>query len=113
MERQGVRATDWDTVLVVHDFESSRVMNCTLQGNIRLGNFSGKIHLKRRSIKLPAGVYNCDLKDVVVEDGALVSRTSLLNNVHVGADACVMGCGEVTCSGEDRFWNNSLVLGRC
>eukprot|EP00123_Amoebidium_parasiticum_P012661 comp21505_c0_seq1/m.29831 comp21505_c0_seq1/g.29831 ORF comp21505_c0_seq1/g.29831 comp21505_c0_seq1/m.29831 type:complete len:650 (-) comp21505_c0_seq1:31-1980(-) len=105
MEQQGVRAEDWNKVLVTHDFESARVQNCTLQGNIRLGNFSGYIHLKRRGIKLPAGVYNCDLNNVTVEDGALVSRVSLISNCFIGHDACVMGCGEVTCTGDTSFGN--------
>eukprot|EP00124_Ichthyophonus_hoferi_P004019 Ihof_evm3s397 gene=Ihof_evmTU3s397 len=107
MEQQGVKAEDWEKVLVTPDFDSSRVQRCTLQGNIRLGNFSGSVRLKRRTIRLPSGVYNCDLKNVIVEDGALVSRTSLLNNVYIGPKACVMGCGEVICSGNTTFGNGT------
>lgn len=80
-------------------FNASTVRNCGLYGRIRLGVFADPIRLANKHTTLPSGVYNVDLNNVVVGDNALVSRSSLISNVVIGERACVLGCGEVTCSG--------------
>lgn len=105
LERNGTHAEDWDRVKVADGFVPSTVRNCGLYGNVRLGVFCEKIKVANKTTVLPSGVYNSDLCNVVVEDNALVSRTSLVSNVFVGQRACIFGCGEVTCSGIiKRFW---------
>jgi hypothetical protein len=105
LERQGCHAENWSEVKVAEGFCAGAVRNCGLYGRIRLGAFRARVQVGKNSTALPSGVYNADLSNVVVGDDALVSRTTLVSNVVVGPTACILGCGEVLCTGGTAFGN--------
>eukprot|EP00123_Amoebidium_parasiticum_P009241 comp19354_c0_seq1/m.22294 comp19354_c0_seq1/g.22294 ORF comp19354_c0_seq1/g.22294 comp19354_c0_seq1/m.22294 type:complete len:681 (-) comp19354_c0_seq1:927-2969(-) len=108
LERQNVTAEDWTKVMVTKDgFNASRIHNTNFHGEVRLGAFRGRVSVGTKNVTLQSGIYNSDLHNVVVLDEALVSRNALLSNVVVGRGACVLGCGEVLCTGQTNFGNGA------
>eukprot|EP01134_Creolimax_fragrantissima_P005561 CFRG5561T1 len=101
LERQGCGAENWGTVLVTSDFKPKRVRNCEFHGRIRLGCFTGRINVG--SSTLPTGVFSSDLNNVTIGNNSLVSRCVLLNNCAVGEGVCILGCGELSCTGTTAF----------
>ncbi|KNC71598.1 hypothetical protein SARC_15864, partial [Sphaeroforma arctica JP610] len=101
LERQGCGAEDWASVLVAEKFNARRVRNCEFHGRVRLGVFTGRINTG--TSYLPTGVFSTDLSNVTVGNNSLVTRNSHVANCVVGENVCIIGCGELACTGSTTF----------
>lgn len=104
LEANGNGAADWSQVMVRDGFDPSRVRGSHFAGPVVIGRLEGEIAMAG-GVKLGAGIYNADLSNVVVGDGALISGVSLLANYVIGEGAAVVGCGEVVTGPGATFGN--------
>ena len=102
LEKNGNGAADWQRVRVRDGFRPSKVRGCWFTGEVELGRFEQEVELAG-GVRLGSGVYNADLKDVVIGDNALILNVGVLAGYVIGAGALIMGCGEVVAARGTAF----------
>lgn len=99
LEAHGSRCADWSRVRVADGFSPECVLRSTFTGDVQLG----------ACVPMISGVYDSQVHNSTIGDGARIQRVGLLKNYDVGAGAMVWECGQVAVDGESAFGNGVKI----
>lgn len=102
LEGQGCHSDDWSLIQVAADFDPFRVRRTHFAGHCVLGRSRGE----KRVISgqsLPAGIYDCTLRDCQVGNDCLVENVRFMVNTIVDHEAVLFDVGSVTAVGPTCF----------
>lgn len=100
-------AEDWRRIKVSPQFSADRVHHVHFFGDCEIGAFAEELMQVAEGVSLPAGIYDCELINCVIEDDVCISRVGTLANCYVGHHSVIANCNLVTCSGSTVFGNNT------
>ncbi len=115
LESQGNRSSNWAGVKLTGSptasYENSldKIRGCNFSGNIFIGVFVKNTAMDH-GITVPCGLYNSNFSGTcILSDNCYVFNTSMLCNVFVGRNSCLVNCGMIICEGQTSFGTQKAI----
>jgi carbonic anhydrase/acetyltransferase-like protein (isoleucine patch superfamily) len=115
LESQGNRSPNWSCIKLTgsptasYDHSLERIRNCYFNGNIYIGVFLKNTSMSH-GINLPSGLYNSNFNGTtILSDNCYVFNTSMISNVFIGRNSCLINCGMVICEGQTSFGTQKVI----
>jgi hypothetical protein len=115
LESQGNRSSNWAGVKLTgsptasYDNSLDKIRNCHFSGNIYIGVFV-KNAAMAHGVSVPCGLYNSNFSGTcILSDNCYIFNTSMLCNVFIGRNSCIVNCGMVICEGQTSFGTQRMI----
>ena len=115
LEAQGNRSSNWPAVKLTGSptasYENSldKIRGCYFNGNIYIGVFVKNATMEH-GLSVPCGLYNSNFTGTcILSDNCYVFNTSMLCNVFIGRNSCIVNCGMVICEGQTSFGTQKVI----
>jgi carbonic anhydrase/acetyltransferase-like protein (isoleucine patch superfamily) len=115
LEAQGNRSTNWAGVKLTGSptasYENSldKIRNCHFSGNIYIGVFVKNTTMEH-GVTVPCGLYNSNFSGTcILSDNCYIFNTSMLCNVFIGRNSCIVNSGMVICEGQTSFGTQRMI----
>lgn len=109
LKGNGCRAESWDSIYVADGFRPENIVNVEFYGKVELGVFAGYVVMSG-GMSVPSGVYNAALRNVSVEDNALIRNIhGYISDYDIGVGACISDAGKIFMEGQSSFGNGTGV----
>jgi hypothetical protein len=115
LEALGNRSTNWSSVkftgapTMSYDSTIERIRNCHFSGTVYIGLFLKNVSLDH-GIQVPSGLYNSNFSGTcILSDNCYVWNTTLVANVFLGRNTCVMNCGTIICNGQSSYGTQRTI----
>lgn len=115
LESQGNRSTNWAGVkltgapTVSYEASLERIRGCYFSGNIYIGVFVKNTTMDN-GVTVPCGLYNSNFSGTcVLSDNCYIWNTSMVANVFVGRNSCLVNCGTVVCQGQSSYGTQRII----
>lgn len=93
LEAQGCECEDWARVQVAESFRPDRVREVRFRGDVVLGRCFGKVRLD--GWEESSAIIRATLVDCRIDDGVVIRDVGILDRMHVGNGAALIGCGSI------------------
>ena len=102
----------WDNILIKNgkNFSPDLIKNCEFYGKIVIGNVE-KAVLHYHDLELDCGLYNSQLKNVVIEDDVCIRNVAYLENYYICSQVILFNIGEMSCTCHGKFGNGVIKSG--
>jgi hypothetical protein len=98
----------WYQIMVSEDFSAKNIHGTQFHGNIKLGNFSGKMDPGNEASRI-CGIFNSYIRDCEIKDHVHISHVRNLSNYIVESDVEIVNTGSFTASGNSGFGNGTEI----
>lgn len=106
---QGCTATDWQSILVSHDFLPDHIRQVRFSGEIHLGTFN-KEFLLEGGLPKHAGLFHVTLHNCHIEDNVLIENIpNYIANYDIGENCFIQNANLIVTEGRSSFGNGTLV----
>lgn len=111
LQSLGNRAADWSAVRVVDPFLPRQVRSCRFWGNVHIGAMAEGT-AAAGGLSLERGLYDCEIRDCTIGQGACLHRVAFLSGVLVADGAVLFNIGEFLTTPEACFGSGALTAER-
>ncbi len=102
LTRHGCSATNWRIVTVTPKFSTRNIYYTHFEGEVKIGNLTGKLNNGKRS-----GLYKSYIENCIIEDDVFISDVKRLVKYRVATGAFLMNVGSIEVEGETTFGNGT------
>ena len=108
LKNNSCSSNNWKKIDVPGSFDCSRIQQVNFSGTIKIGRFDKDIYLQG-GVKKPAGLYNCNIHNCIIEDNVLISNVYSIANYKIESDVVIENCGEIIVHGKTSFGNGTEI----
>ncbi len=105
---QNCVSDNWENIEVSIDFSPENIRNTRFEGNIRLGNLSGKLEEGKGS-NITCGIFNSYIRDCEIREHVHISDVRNLSNYIVETDVMIANVGSVSADKGSAFGNGTEI----